>query len=77
MKNFIDSKDILESIKAYESRDPAGLNGFILLMHIGVDPQRVDKFYDHLGELIDWLKSRGYRPVRIDDLFQSAEIFQR
>jgi peptidoglycan/xylan/chitin deacetylase (PgdA/CDA1 family) len=76
MKNYIDSKDILESIKAYESTDPAGLNGFILLSHIGVGPQRVDKFYDHLGEMIDWLQSKGYRPVRIDELLQSADVFQ-
>jgi endoglucanase len=44
MKNYVESKAILESIKQYAVRDPAGLNGFILLSHIGVAPDRTDKF---------------------------------
>ncbi|HLA11096.1 MAG TPA: glycoside hydrolase family 9 protein [Pyrinomonadaceae bacterium] len=68
MKNYVDSKAIIESIKQHEARDVAGLNGFILLSHIGVAPTRIDKFYKHLGELIDWLKSNHYELVRIDEL---------
>ena len=45
-----------------------GLNGFILLVHIGTDPRRADKFYRYLPELIHELKADGYRFVKIDEL---------
>lgn len=70
MKNYIDSNAIFESIKKYEAADPSGLNGFILLFHIGAGPHRPDKFYSYLSELIDWLRFRNYRMVRIDELLQ-------
>jgi peptidoglycan/xylan/chitin deacetylase (PgdA/CDA1 family) len=73
MKNYLSSASIMESIRQYEARDPNGLNGFILLSHIGVAPERQDKFYEHLGELLDWLESRGYRSVRIDELLNGPE----
>jgi endoglucanase len=68
MKTYLDSKSILQSIKQYDAKDPAGLNGFILLSHIGVGPARTDKFYDHLKELIEWLKSKNYELVSIGEL---------
>jgi peptidoglycan/xylan/chitin deacetylase (PgdA/CDA1 family) len=70
MKNYAGSEGILQSIKAYEARSPAGLNGFILLSHIGAGPERTDKFYDHLGELVDWLHSKKYELVRVDQLLK-------
>jgi len=70
MKNYIESKAILEGIRRYEATDFAGLNGFVLLSHIGSGPQRVDKFYTHLGEFIEWLRSKNYELVRVDELFQ-------
>lgn len=71
MQSYIDSKAILESIKRYEAKAPGGLNGFILLSHIGVAPSRTDKFYDYLNELIVWLKSKNYKLVSIDELLSS------
>lgn len=35
------------------------LNGFLLLTHIGTDPERADKFYNQLDSLINELKRRG------------------
>jgi len=64
--NYISSEAILQSIKKYESEEPAGLNGFILLLHIGVSPERTDKFYNRLDELLDWLKAEGYQLTRVD-----------
>ncbi len=69
-KNFRSSESILGSITRYEGSRPAGLNGFILLMHTGAGPGRTDKFYDKLPELIKYLKTNGYRFVRIDALLQ-------
>lgn len=60
------SEAIFQSIVNKESKE--GLNGFILLMHIGTDSHRTDKFYNSLGKLIDYLKKKGYRMVRIDEL---------
>ena len=72
MKTYVNSKAILESIKQYEAKDPVGLNGFILLLHVGVAPARTDKFYEYLKELIEWLKSKNYELVRIDELLATA-----
>jgi endoglucanase len=65
---YVDSKTIYNSIISYEQQSVSGLNGFILLIHIGTDPQRTDKFYFYLPELVKELKSRGYRFVRINEL---------
>lgn len=50
-----------------------GLDGAILLIHIGTDPARTDKLYVRLPELIDEFRSRGYRFVRIDRLITKAK----
>jgi peptidoglycan/xylan/chitin deacetylase (PgdA/CDA1 family) len=71
-KNYRSSDDILQSIYAYERKSVTGLNGFILLLHIGTDPRRTDKLYNHLGELIPYLKKAGYRFVKIDQLLAPA-----
>ena len=68
MAGYISSEAILHRIEGYEAKDPAGLNGFIFLMHIGVAAERTDKLYDHLDSLIDWMKIKKYELVRIDDL---------
>jgi peptidoglycan/xylan/chitin deacetylase (PgdA/CDA1 family) len=69
-KNYRSSETIYQSIITYEQQHPSGLNGFILLMHIGTDPNRTDKFYNHLPQLIQWLKMKGYNLVTIDKLLQ-------
>lgn len=69
-KNYISSEDILKRIKEYETKDPNGLNGFILLTHIGSGPKRTDKFHNKVDELIGWLKAKGYEPVRVDELLR-------
>jgi endoglucanase len=65
------SDEIYRSILRYEARDPMGLNGFILLIHIGADPARTDKFYYRLNELISELKGKGYGFLRIDRMLKS------
>lgn len=61
MKNYRSTEVIMRSIMDFEQKRPAGLNGFILLMHIGAGPERTDKFYNKLGELIIYLKKEGYQ----------------
>jgi endoglucanase len=66
--HFVSSQKILDGILACEKRDPHGLNGYILLLHLGAD--RRDKFHPLLDRLISELKSRGYQFIRIDKLLQ-------
>ena len=60
MANYVSSDSIFARILRFESTQKNGLNGFLLLSHIGTDEQRTDKFYNKLDELITELKSRGY-----------------
>ncbi len=66
MKNYVSSEEIFQSIVDYESK--WGLNGFILLLHVGTDPARTDKFYHKLPSLLQELRNRGYEFLRIDQL---------
>jgi peptidoglycan/xylan/chitin deacetylase (PgdA/CDA1 family) len=63
---FVPSQKILEDILAYEQNDPHGLNGFLLLLHLGSGRQ--DPFHPQLGKLCDELRRRGYEFVRVDEL---------
>lgn len=67
-KNFVSSQAIFDSILKREQEDPHGLNGFILLLHLGAGPRRADKFHTRFGELLDCLSARGYEFVRVDEL---------
>jgi peptidoglycan/xylan/chitin deacetylase (PgdA/CDA1 family) len=58
--NYVSADEIVFSILRREELGPRGLNGFLLLMHIGTDPRRTDKLYDRLDGLIHELKRRGY-----------------
>jgi endoglucanase len=70
-RNFVSSKTIYDSIVAREQQDPHGLNGYLLLLHIGSGPGRADKFAARFGALLDYLTEKGYRLVRVDDLLQA------
>ena len=57
---YVPSDTILTRILRVERNSPSGLNGFLLLTHIGADPARPDKFYRRLDSLITILRARGY-----------------
>ena len=69
-RNFVSAKAIFESIVRKEQEDPHGLNGFILLLHIGSGPGRADKFPARFGELLDYLAGKEYQFVRVDELLE-------
>lgn len=73
LANYRSSARIYQSIIDFEKLDPHGLNGFILLLHIGTHPGRTDKFYRRLEELLTELEGRGYRFVRVDELIGGGE----
>jgi peptidoglycan/xylan/chitin deacetylase (PgdA/CDA1 family) len=69
-KRFVSSQKIMDDILAYEKKDPAGLNGFILLLHVGAD--RKDKMFLLLEPLVRELRGRGYEFVRVDQMLQGT-----
>lgn len=69
-KSFRTSDEIYQSIITYNESKAEGLNGFILLLHIGTDPRRTDKFYLKLHKLIRYLKKNHYELVRINNLLE-------
>jgi endoglucanase len=70
-KSYRNSEEIYQSIIDYDKNRPNGLNGFILLLHIGTDPKRKDKFYHKLPALIKYLKESGYEMVTINKLLNN------
>lgn len=67
-KSYRSSEEIYNSIVNQIEIKKNGLNGFILLLHIGTDPRRTDKFYHQLKPLITYLKKNKYELVRINHL---------
>jgi peptidoglycan/xylan/chitin deacetylase (PgdA/CDA1 family) len=67
---YVSSDTIYQRILNYERDSKNGLNGFILLFHIGTHPNRTDKFYFKLEDLIIELYRRGYRFT----LFNSGKL---
>ncbi len=64
-KNYRSSATIYQSIIDYEKNSSNGLNGAILLMHIGTDPKRTDKLYHLLPQLLQWLSEKKYSLVNV------------
>ncbi|MDR1348888.1 MAG: polysaccharide deacetylase family protein [Prevotellaceae bacterium] len=69
-EKYRDSKTIYSNILKYENDNPDGLNGFILLMHFGVDAERTDKLYNLLDSLMTDLEHKGYAFVTITELLK-------
>ena len=65
-KSFVPSQKIIDDILAYEKKDPHGLNGSLLLLHVG--SQRKDKTFLLLDPLLNELESRNYTFIRIDQM---------
>lgn len=66
MKNYRSSDEILQSI--VKSGDQLG--GYMLLMHIGTAPERTDKLYKRLPEILAILRAKGYTFVTLRELLE-------
>ncbi len=53
------SEYLYTKLMGYETQHT--LNGHILIMHIGTHPERTDKFYNKLTDIITNLKTKGYK----------------
>ena len=74
--NYRSSEEIYQSITNYNAQNKTGLNGFILLLHLGTDPRRPDKFSLYLPQLLKWFKQQHYQLVRIDELLRKDNRHQ-
>jgi len=70
-KNYRSSDEIFKSIIEFEKMSPSGLNGFMLLIHIGTSRERTDKFYCKLPLLITVLKDKGYHFQTVKELLKT------
>ena len=71
MRAYRSSAALYQQLYDFEKKTAHGLNGALLLIHIGTHPDRTDKFYWLLEPLICELRRKGYRLVRIDSLLSS------
>ena len=58
MPNYMSSQALIDQLFAFEAEK--GLNGSIILIHPGTHPDRKDKLYSRLDEIIKNLKKKGY-----------------
>ncbi len=70
---FVPSETILRSILDREQADPDGLDGFLLLLHVGAGPGRTDKMHAHLEGLLSALEAKGYRFLRVEEMLGLAD----
>lgn len=71
-ENYYSSIEIYNQIMTVENRE--GLNGHIMLFHVGTDVRRTDKFYKRLYSLLSELKKAGYEFV---DLYQATNLLTK
>lgn len=64
MKNYRSSDQLYNDLVKFDQSNPGGLNGCIILIHLGTSPDRKDKFYEQLGKVIHFLKENNYQPNR-------------
>jgi endoglucanase len=60
MSGYRTSDELMKKLMEFETSEQGGLNGAFILIHLGTDPARTDKFYYKLGDIIDYFSSRGY-----------------
>ena len=47
------------------------LNGHLLMIHLGTDDRRTEKFYDRLPALVSNLKKKGYAFVSVQEILEN------
>lgn len=60
LANYKSSKELFEKLMKLETTNQDNLNGAIVLIHLGTHPDRKDKFYNSLDQIIKTLSKKGY-----------------
>jgi endoglucanase len=69
-KQYKTSAQIFEQVQLLQNIRAGKLNGMIILLHVGTDPRRTDKFYKQLPVFIAFLQKNKYQLVTIEKLLQ-------
>ncbi|MBQ0025135.1 MAG: glycoside hydrolase family 9 protein [Bacteroidales bacterium] len=66
MKNYRDAQTLIDGLYKFEKAE--GLGGALLLIHPGIVSARPDseRLYNRLGEIVKYLKKKGYTFERLD-----------
>ncbi len=65
MGNYRSSDELIRRLAAFEESAPGGLDGAIILIHPGTAPERTDKLWLRLDEIIDYYTDKGYNFRRL------------
>ena len=65
-KKYMSSEAIISQLVNLEQ--DKGLNGYIIIVHLGTDPKREDKLFNQLEYLIDLLKNKNYKFVSLEEI---------
>jgi peptidoglycan/xylan/chitin deacetylase (PgdA/CDA1 family) len=68
-------EEIAALLLAFGNRQPEGLNGGIVLMHLGTH-RRTDRPHESLPEILKALQEQGYRLVTVSELLQRLRTDQ-
>ena len=60
MAGYRSSDFLIQKLPSFGESSPYGLNGAIILIHPGTAPERTDKLWSRLGEIIDYYTAKGY-----------------
>jgi peptidoglycan/xylan/chitin deacetylase (PgdA/CDA1 family) len=67
--------DFLEKVIALSKSPPSGINGGIMLMHLGTErKQKSEQVHFVIGTLIDTLRAGGYRFVKVSELVHATGL---
>ncbi len=69
MEHYYSSDFIMEKVRGLGLAGK--LNGQIMLIHLGTEPSRTDKFYRRLPELISMLRNMGYDFISLREAIES------
>jgi peptidoglycan/xylan/chitin deacetylase (PgdA/CDA1 family) len=70
MSLYRSAEQVARNIFEFEKSDPNGLNGAVILMHLGTE-RRSDFPHKKLPELLDALKSKGYAFVTVSEVLRT------
>lgn len=64
-------RETLDFLYNWEKKDQRGMNGAIILMHLG-SPRKFDKLIDILPEFIETMEAKGYKFVTVSEVLNDT-----
>ena len=72
---YYTGEQVVEKFKKLSVLKPNGMNGAIILMHLGtIRKNKNEQVHKYLGEIIDNLRNEGYRFVKVTEMISEAGI---